>query len=115
MTDKYDGACFIHFQDVTRTSPHLGGATVAYKELDNGYIAVGISLCHASDRFTKHYGRAKAFGRLQQLLLNRDLKSSTYFDVATQSVFPDTESVIRHMNAQAYVLRGVDTSGRSGV
>lgn len=49
-----------------------GGATVSICEID-GTTYAAVAYCHTNDAFNFQYGRAKADGRLKQLLGNKEL------------------------------------------
>lgn len=63
MTGKIS---FLHLRDLTTYGDisGRGGATVAYRQRDDGTIEYAVSWCSPHDNFNKSYGRAKAAGRL---------------------------------------------------
>lgn len=113
MTDKYDGAKFLHLRedDCFIPSEHHGGATVAYMEQDD-VIKVGVAYCHPKDRYVKAYGRAKAHGMLKQLLAKPELDGVyTVYDTPTNVVLhseterPAHDVVAGFMRSYGYVAR----------
>lgn len=76
MSDKYDGAKFVHF--APDYEPHYGGATVAYKLVgDKAHIAV--AHCNPNDRYDYAYGRAKSAGLLKQLGVRPELDGAVCY------------------------------------
>jgi hypothetical protein len=109
MTDRYEGAKFIHLrEDLGYTNSHNGGATVAYKEV-NGDTYVGVAHCHHKDRYVKAYGRAKAFGLLKQLIAKPKVyNGAENMGGVTQFIFggvADPAALIAIMSEEAYVPR----------
>lgn len=111
MTDKYDGAKFIHFQEeffFDEDGQHYGGATVAYKVVD-GKTYVGVAYCHPKDRYVKAYGRSKAMGMLKQVMAKPEVDGSfTVFETPTNIICTsDTshEELIDVMGLYGYVPR----------
>lgn len=113
MTDKYDGAKFIHLQEDDclgefEVHPHYGGATVAYKVVD-GKTYVGVAYCHPKDRYVKAYGRAKAMGMLKQVIAKPEVAGSfTVFETPTNIVVSEDishEELIEYMEDFGYVPR----------
>jgi hypothetical protein len=112
MTDKYDGAKFIHLQEDAFTADgevpyEYGGATLAYKEVD-GDTYVGIAHCHEKDRYVKAYGRAKAIGYMRQLIARPELDGNENMRGVRQFIVsgePDHEALIVLMEEEGYVPR----------
>lgn len=56
---------FIHRRRVVDNQvKNNGGFTVAYRELDNGWIEYAFAKCSPRDNFSRELGRVKAQGRL---------------------------------------------------
>lgn len=110
MTDKYDGAKFIHMADELggATNPHYGGATVCYKYMD-GRTYVALAHCHPKDRYDKKLGRAKAYGLLTQLIARPTYAGSgtQYHDLKQEIMDGElsAQELISHMREEFYVPR----------
>lgn len=112
MTDKYDGAKFIHLKDSINCdahNPHYGGATLCYLYVD-GDTYVAVAHCHPKDRYDKKLGRTKAFGLLNQLVgdpVKHDGSSTEYHDLK-QAIMEgelSAQELISFMSEEFYVPR----------
>lgn len=111
MTDKYDGAKFIHLQEdgcLGEVNQHYGGATVCYLHKD-GKTYMGMAYCHPKDRYVKAYGRAKAMGMLKQVMAKPELEGDhNVYNLPTNFIFADEMDhveVIEVMEDYGYVPR----------
>lgn len=90
-----EGVKFIHVRcaDVTTgdVSPN-GGATVAYKIVDDETLEYAVAFCHENDAYNKHLGRDKSAGRL---------KSANHADYWRG----DTDSLREHISEEMMALQ----------
>lgn len=109
MTDKWEGAKFIHFRAASVGAPHYGGATLCYTMIDNDtYLAV--AYCHPKDRYTKAHGRARSFGLLNQLICDpvKFNNTNTVYQQTVQYVIkgePNIPAMIENMGDMGYAPR----------
>lgn len=47
------------------TISNMGGMTLAYTFLQEGYVRFAVAVCHPNDNFEKRIGRVKSAGRLR--------------------------------------------------
>lgn len=53
------------------TISNMGGMTLAYTFLSEGYVKFAIAACHPNDNFEKRIGRVKSAGRLRSVKHSR--------------------------------------------
>lgn len=85
---------FIHLRNRPKGAPvsNRGGATIAYRETDDGRIEYAIARCMPSDNFSRKEGRVKSGGRINSPHLRKvtkpmseqEFRSSAYAVVAAE-------------------------------
>lgn len=96
---------FMHFRDIDERgniNSHAG-ATVATK-VEGPFLYAAVAFCNPKDNYNSHYGRAKAQGRLTQLLGNKELSDDdTYYILPADTA---VERISHDMLAIGYRRRG---------